>query len=259
MSRLISILNLVIISMIIPVAVMAQKAPKIDMNTQGEVPDEVRAFHTMRDWSLKGTIVTGDIMRGLKPPPPEVIGDYYLHTDWKEGNVLLFQDNMTIEGYPLKYDIYNDLLEIETEEGVKVIEGYRVKSFVWRKNNGKPTYFLSARNYRSETEEISGFFEVLVDGEMPLFLKTNIRVKEPHYYEGIDVGSRDYEIVKDKEYYYASGRVVEALSRNKKGLLLAFADKEEEMASFFKQNKISFKDEGDLMESFMYYNKLKNN
>jgi hypothetical protein len=252
-------MNWVLIMMIIPVAVIAQKAPRIDMNSQGEVPDEVRAFHTMRDWALKGTIVTGDIMRGLKPPPPEVIGDFYMHTDWKEGNVLLFQDNMTIEGYPLKYDIYNDMLEIETEEGVKVIEGYRVKSFVWRKDNGKPTYFSSARNYRSETEEITGFFEVLVDGEVPLFTKIAVRIKEPQYYEGIDVGSRDYKIVKNLEYYHASGRVVESLSRSKKGLLLAFADKEEEMTSFFKKNKINFKDEGDLMESFMYYNKLKNN
>ena len=252
-------MNSALILMLLPLGVWAQKPPKIDMNTQGEVPDEVRAFHTMRDWSLAGNIVTGDLMRGLKPPPPEVIGDYYLDTSWKEGNVLLFQDNMTIEGYPLKYDIYNDMLEIDTEEGVKVLEGYRIKSFVWRKDNGKPTYFLSARNYRSETEEITGFFEVLVDGEVPLFSKVDVRIKEPHYYEGIDVGSRDYEILKDQTYYYASGRVVTPLSRNKKGLLMAFADKEEEMSQFFKQNKISFKDEGDLMESFMYYNKLKNN
>ncbi|MEM8894438.1 MAG: hypothetical protein AAGC88_07665, partial [Bacteroidota bacterium] len=241
MSQLISRMRGAMMLLILPLAVMAQKAPKIDMNSQGEVPDEVRAFHTMRDWALAGSIVPGDIMRGLKPPPPEVIGDYYLNTDWKEGNVLLFQDNMTIEGYPLKYDIYNDMLEIETEEGVKVIEGYRVKSFVWRKDNGKPTYYLSARNYRCETEEINGFFEVLVDGEVPLFVKTDVRVKEPHYYEGIDIGSRDYEIRKETEYFYANGRVVEPLSRNKKGLLLAFNDKEGEMSSFFKANRISFK------------------
>ncbi len=236
--------------------VMAQKAPKVRVNDGDETPDNMRAFNTMRQWGTNGNIETGDLLRGLNPPPPEVIGDVYLDSEWKVGNVLMFQDNMTIEDYPLRYDLYNDMLEIDTDEGVKVLEAHRIKSFAWRDSNGKPVYYLGSRNYRSETEELNGFFEIMADGEVPLLRKTNIRVKEPDYYEGIDIGSRDYEIQKSDEYYYAIGRVVYELKRSKKGVLEAFADREDEMSAFFKKENIVFKKDGDLALAFTYYNNL---
>lgn len=240
----------------VPNATLAQKAPKVRVNDGDETPDNVRAFNTMRQWGYSGNIETGDLLRGLNPPPPEVIGDVYLDTEWKTGNILLFQDNMTIEGYPIRYDLYNDILEIETDDGIKVLEAYRIKSFAWRDQTGKPVYYLGARNYRSETEELNGFFEIMADGEVPLLRKTNIRVREPNYYEGIDIGSRDYEIQKSDTYYYAIGRVVYELKRSKKGVLEAFANKESEMKSFFKEENIVFKNDQDLALAFEHYNSL---
>src|SRR5688500_15620975 len=70
-------------------------------------------FYTVQEW--------------IQPKEPSLKTVYLMET-WNRGTIYL-KSNQIIKGYKLNYDLENDLIEIETKEGVKLLPGNRVRQF----------------------------------------------------------------------------------------------------------------------------------
>jgi hypothetical protein len=99
---------------------------QISAQTSSAIPSRIQAQTSINKVVRPGGLRPSEIMAGIPPPPGEVIGDSYLAENWFKGSILLYREGDLIEGYLLKYDIQNDLLEIKT--------GGRHKSFAGQKS-----------------------------------------------------------------------------------------------------------------------------
>jgi len=225
---------------------------------QAVMPDNLRAASTIdRMSNFTGTNVP-DFLYGIPAAPGKVIGDTYLNTEFNTSNVLLYENDKIIEGYPVRYDVYTNELEFNAKNGIKVMNGGKVKSFAWIDEKSKlPEYFINAKEFRnSENVQLIGFFQVLSDGALPLLKKTTVDVKKPDYNEALNVGSRDAKILKKAEQFYAVGNKVFKVPASKKNVLSLFADKSAEMEKFIADKSLSMAKEEHLITIFNHYNLL---
>src|SRR3990170_1363664 len=97
---------------------------------QSVVPNNIRAANTL-DRLVEDGLSNADMLYGFPLPEGKIIGDTYLETQWKAASILLYDKDKLIEGFPARYDIYLNELEIKAKNGIKVLKGDKVKSFVW--------------------------------------------------------------------------------------------------------------------------------
>ena len=228
---------------------------------QGSViPSNVRAVNTIERLTDSNGLGNNEMLYGIPLPEGKVIGDTYLSTEWKRSVILLYDKNKLIEGFPARYDIEADMLDIKGASGVKVLEGRKVKSFVWiDSSRAEPYYFINAKDFKVDGTALIGFFEVLVDGNSPLFKKVNISVKKADYNVTLAIGSRDDKILKNATYYLVEGTTTVEIPGSKKKFLQLLKSKADEVESYMDSNGLSIKKEEELILICKYYNSLKNN
>jgi hypothetical protein len=199
-----------------------------------------------------------DLTYGIPLPDKKLVGDAYLHGDWKPGSMLLYASETFLEGYPVRYDMLRDEMEVKSRSGIKVIQGIKIKSFVWVDTlKGAPEYFVNAKDYKSDDGvPLNGFFQIMADGKLPLFKQTKATIQKANYVVQFDVGSRDDKIVKDDKFYYASDGKVFAVPGSRKKLLPLFGDQREKIEQFIRINSLNLKTEHHLQKIFEYYNSL---
>jgi hypothetical protein len=228
---------------------------------QGSViPANVRAVNTLEGLTDSNGLGNNEMLYGIPLPEGKVIGDTYLSTQWKRSVILLYEKNKLIEGFPARYDIKLDELEVKGRKEVKVLEGRKVKSFMWIDSvRTEPFYFVNARDFKLDGIPLTGFFEVLVDGNTALFKKTNITVKKADYNVTLSMGSRDDKILKTPSYYLADGARISEIPGSKKKFLQLLKSKAEQVEKYMDENNLSVKKEEELIAICKYYNSLTNN
>jgi hypothetical protein len=222
---------------------------------QSAMSPAMRAQTSMTRLSeLNKGISSGEFIYGIPMEAGTVIGDYYLDKKWNNANILLYQSETIIEGYPVKYDVKNDLLEIKSRSGIKVLEGKKIKNLVWVNSiTTQPHYFVNGAEYRFENSKLLGLLEVLVDGDMPLMKRSEVSIKKPNYNAALDVGSKDTKIYFKTIYLYARSKKLTVI-KNKEDVLNASGDRSAEVESFIKQDKINVNKEPGLKEVFEFLN-----
>ncbi len=219
------------------------------------IPPNVRAVNTIERLTDSNGLGTNEMMYGIPLPPGKVIGETYLDTSWRRSVVLLYENNALLEGYFIRYDIKADELDIKTSDKIKVLEGKKVKSFSWLDSMaGDPKYFVNAKDFKTNGVPLSGFFEVLVDGQMPLFKKTSISIKKADYNVQLSIGNRDDKILKKRSFYLANETQVVELPGSKKRFLSLFKDRARRIEEYIDSNSLSIKREEDLIEIFKQLN-----
>jgi hypothetical protein len=228
---------------------------------QGSViPSNVRAVNTIERLTDSNGLGNNEMLYGIPLPEGKVIGDTYLSTEWKKSVILLYDNNKLIEGFPVRYDIKSDDLEVKSRTEVKVLEGRKVKSFMWiDSSRSEPYYFINAKDFKQDGVPLTGFFEVLVDGNSPLFKKTNISIKKADYNATLNMGSRDEKILKNSTYYIVDSASISEIPGNKKKFLQLLKSKADQVESYMDENGLSIKREEELVAIFKYYNSLNNN
>ena len=236
-------------------------AASLDSYAQGSViPSNVRAVNTIERLTDSNGLGNNEMLYGIPIPEGKVIGDTYLSTEWKTSVILLYDKNKLIEGFPARYDIKADEIDIKGASGVKVLEGRRVKSFMWMDSTrAEPYYFINAKEFKVDGIPMVGFYEVLVDGNIPLLKKMNVTVKKADYNVTLSIGSRDDKILKNPTYYVADGNNAYEIPGSKKKFLQLLKSKAGEVESYMDSNGLSIKKEEELVLICKYYNSLKNN
>jgi len=220
---------------------------------QWAIPQQMRASNTLDRLSDKDGLGKSDMLYGIPHPPGGVVGNSYLVDEWNVSTLLLFETEKMLEGYPVKYDIKTNVIEIKSGKDVKVMDGNKVKSMVWYARDSLNYYFVNASAYTLDGAPLSGFLEIIIDGPTPLFKRTTVHEKEPTYIQAFDVGSRDRKIYKKDAFYYSSGGKLTKIT-NKKTLLPAFGEYAADVEEFIKTNKLDIGKQRGLAKAFEYYN-----
>ena len=198
------------------------------------------------------------MLYGIPQPEGKVVGDTYFSMQWKASTILLYKDEKMVEGFLTRYDIRANEIEVKTQSGIKVVSGDKVKSFIWIDSVSRvPSYFVNGKDFKDKDRTtLSGFFQVVVDGPLPLLKQTTVYVKKADYSVQFDVGSRDDKILKKTELYFARDGQVMELPSSKKKLLPLFGDKAEAIGKFIQDQNLAVSREADLVTLFKHYNSL---
>jgi hypothetical protein len=151
----------------------------------------------------------------LPGPPPEVIGTSYLYDNWNVGTILL-TDNKIIEDVAVKLDLQNMLIEIDHNGQSKVLEFGRVKAVDLKLLSGQVEHFISGKTLTFSETRMDGLFSLVKEGTFNLLLLTRVVKKAPAYNAALDLGSKDYEMVKEKYYFIMKNNVAVQVDKSKK-------------------------------------------
>jgi len=221
---------------------------------QWAIPANMRAENTMDRLSDKGGLSRSDLLYGIPMAPGGVVGDNYLDKKWNAANILLYQSETMIEGYPVKYDVKNDLLEIKSSWGIKVLEGRKIKNLVWVDSlTAQPHYFVNGAEYKYEGAKSLGLIEVIVDGKLPLLKRSELYTKKPTYNAALDVGSKDTKLYLKDVFLYANGKDLIKI-KNKADILKGAGDRSAEVENFIKVNKLNVNKQSGLTRVFEFIN-----
>lgn len=209
--------------------------------------------------ATQGTVANGVPIGTFLGPPPGVIGDVYLHHDYRNAGFILYDNEKVLSRFfPARLDLQRNQFNLLTPSGEKVLSGNLVKSMLWRDSaTNSPQYFVNAKDFKTNDDvPYLGFFEVLSEGQLSLFKKSEVIFKPAEQQvKAHSVGSKDDKFIKKSKLYYASGNTVLELP-GRKDLLKLFHEKQAEVTEFIETNEINFKRENHLQALFDYYNSL---
>lgn len=219
------------------------------------IPKNIRATSTLDNLFDINGLSKFDNLSGIPMEPGNVVGNGYLEAGWNRATLLLYDVEKMVENIPVRYEIEVDQFEIRLSSGVKVLSGKKVKSFVWVDSlTRSPHYFVNGNDFKDkENIPMTGFFEVLTEGRMPLLAKTELVVKNPTYNDKFDMGNRNTRIVKKVDYYYVQNGVAAEVPSGKKKFLLLFGDHAPSVEKFINTNTLTLSDGAHLRAIFEHY------
>ncbi len=178
---------------------------------------------------------------------------YYINEQWQEGEFALVPDQV-FEGYPIKYDVKNNVLEIKVDNEIKILELYKIREFSWKDISGTEHNFINL-NTKAKNTKLYGVAQILLDGKAKL-IKTYEYIPKPES----DVKYGAYTVI-DHNYihedlYLMEGDKVLHVNNNKKKFMKFFESYSSDIMSFVKSKKLKINNVTDLKEIIEYYNTL---
>ncbi|GEM_PF-2406859 len=161
------------------------------------------------------------------------------------------------ETYSMRYNAYKDVFEVEREGEFFY---YLPKKFDY------PVTFIDDKkvyqvfSYEENNKTTSGFFVVLSKGEnSSLLLKEKINFHEEVKTESELDTYKPPTLKRATDTFFIGykNNTSMKLPRKKRSFFKVFSNKSNEVESFVKKQKLSFKKKEDLIEIFTYYNSLK--
>jgi hypothetical protein len=217
----------------------------------------IRSTNVSRLLVERPNFVGGNMFYGIPPEPKKVEGNFYLDKKWNLSSILLYRDQQVLEGYRTRYNINSNTFELLEPQTLQVttLQGLRVQNIVWMDSSYKvPRYFVNGMDFRDEGAPILGFFEVLIEGELPLMRRTLAIFKESNYNTALMVGNRNDQIVKRNVYYYLRGKDLYEVPKKRKEFFALFGGKAVQMETFVEENEINLKAPGSIFQVFTHFN-----
>ncbi len=193
------------------------------------------------------------------------VGTSFLTDDWNSGTIY-FTLNRKLEDQKFQYDIeLNQFLlkgdkELKDLADARIIDAVNVMAFVIDRKTGNNRQFLNSMNAKLTLDgtPLLGFVEVLADGNLTLLRKIETSILKSSYNVALNAGTKQDKIIK-KEVYYFKNKDSNNLFKVSKKLnsnLVFFGNHKDKVKAYVKDNKLKFKDEGDLLKITTYYNSL---
>jgi hypothetical protein len=225
--------------------------------TAAALQKTIRATNVAELFSNRPNFIGGQSVFGIAPEAKQLIGNYYLDQKWNKASILLYKESEIIEGYMVRYHIQNNSFEIRAEDSEEItsIPGMRIRNIVWLDSKYQvPRYFINGMDLKDEGAPILGFFEVLVDGKLPLVRRTVASIKAANYNTALMVGNKNDTIMKRNVYYYIDGKNLIQIPKKKKQIFTIFGEKASELEAFAKENALNLREASSWFTLFTQYN-----
>lgn len=169
-----------------------------------------------------------------------------------ENAVLTINDNQLIEGLTLRYNVYNDRMEIKKDELF-----YNVPREKFIKSIMLDQHLFKLQVYQAGNKKKTAYLEVLVEDSLcSLFLKYNVNLNEAEE-------PKPYQEAKLAEFKKAQPDLFVSFNRdilkqidNKKEFLELAPEHKNQLTNFIKKNKTKFKKPESVKQLVEYYNTL---
>lgn len=179
-----------------------------------------------------------------------VKGTPYLDETYVDGTILFATNSRTA---PLRYNAYKDLFEFKLDGQARVLDP---STTVKKVSIGEST-FVVEKYVNEKGIPKYGYFTRLDSGKVSLFSKKSVKFTPGMKGRALDGGDQPAEFRRAPDEFYfktSEGELVEI--KNIKSMIAAFPDKQDELSQFAKKEKISPRDEEELVKLVKYYNSL---
>lgn len=170
-----------------------------------------------------------------------VKGDIYYDVNWRYPDV------------PMRYNIYNDEIEIKPdgqEQVYAIVPEKRIKKIAFASDT-----FVVAE-YELKRDLVSGYFKELAHGTIDLLAKPRVEFREKEVDKGFVEPQPDRFIrIQDEYYVRKNGEMAEKLP-NLKNLIEYMGDHQKQLEKYAKENKISSGNIEEITQFIAYYNSL---
>jgi hypothetical protein len=228
-------------------------------NAQSDLINSTRANNlAFRLNNMGGMLKSGDVITGLPSSySSEIVGDVYWDKHWGKSSILMENRTDPVEGYLTRYDIQKNEFEFLLESNVRVLSGSKIVDMIWIDSlSGTTRYLVNAGKFKENGVPLTGFMELLSEGDHSLFKVIRIEILKPDFNPALNVGSKDTRIIKKESYYYATGNDLVQI-KSKKSVESILQSKGGAMESYLKREAIKFTREADLVKFFNFVNSLK--
>lgn len=179
-----------------------------------------------------------------------VKGTPYLDESYVDGTIIFATNTRTA---PLRYNAHKDLFEFKIDGQSRVLDP---STTVKKVNFGEATFVVEKYvNDKGITKY--GYFALLDSGKVSLYSKKSVKFTPGMKGRALDGGDQPAEFRRAPDEFYfktANGELIEIKSI--KAMIAAFPDKQDEALAFAKKEKISPRDEEELVKLVKYYNSL---
>jgi hypothetical protein len=178
-------------------------------------------------------------------PEKATTGSTYLYEDWKLGTIVV-AGNRKIKNYPIKYDVFNQAVEVNTDKGIRVLELKIIDSLVISDALSGSQVFVNAKKFNGVKAQVLGLVEILRTSNPQLLKYHYVYMKEGAYNAALDMGNNEVKyLVRNRYFFFENGlNALTEIPKNKKKLLELFNDEDKiTVDKFISENKLSLKEE----------------
>lgn len=181
----------------------------------------------------------------------KIEGSPYFNNDFLNGTIYTIQKEK-YTNIPMRYNIYNDIIEIKTESGEKM--GISVPEVVEKVEIGEHIFYYLP--YWVKNKMKRGYFELVTDGNASLFIRHRVIFRKGEL-SGAYKDAVPPRFIRDSnDCYIRIGKDAAQPVTNKNDLLFVLAAHKEKITEFVKKNKVKTKNINNLKAVIEYYNSL---
>ena len=184
--------------------------------------------------------------------PRTVEGTNYLNEEWFKGDIYLKNTEVVLKGYPLRYNLDEQYLELNTKLGIKIVPLHLLSSFRVADGKRPRVNFVNCSNYQylDGFTALNGIFEIIVGGEYQLLAYKQLKLIRANYAPTVDMGYKNDRWVVRERFYYVKEGLVYPMPQSKKEFLHTM--NMEGLADFMRKNKHKLKEREDLVAIFEF-------
>ncbi|NJL14389.1 MAG: hypothetical protein HC913_16190 [Microscillaceae bacterium] len=191
---------------------------------------------------------------------PEVRAQAFAEENWQNG-LLILEEGDTLRG-ELKFDLQNELVQIQTQGSLKAFTSRKVLAFqFFDRYYGRDRFYFTLPYAKVSNYPTPTFFE-LVYQDQPLTLLcreslvTQTFVNNNPYVLGPNIPVTTTRVKCDFFFLDKNGRI-RPFNGTKKGLLYLLKDREKDIKDFMEENRLRTDDKADMTRIIAYYNEQK--
>lgn len=176
-------------------------------------------------------------------------GTPYLQETYQEGVIYYANNKIKV---PARYNAFKDLIEYQQNGRTLVLDP---AATIKRVQLHDATFVVEKFDDKGKTK--FGYFALLDSGKVMLYSKKTIDYLEPQKGRALDGTDQPAEFRKVADrFFFKIGTTGLQEVKNIKSMIAGFPDKQEELTRFAKQERISPRDEEELVKLVKYYNSL---
>ena len=172
------------------------------------------------DQAMKSGIKLGEALYTSKPFVKQLEGSPYLLDEWMKAVLRLKSISKPFSTEKLKYDVANMFFDMLISDEIKSINGIHVSGFDLIDQNENVRQFESCKQFKFDGVALTGFFEILYEGDLKLFERSYVYIKPATYNKALMIGEKNDKMIVKKEYYYADKTGNVTLIKKTKNLIV---------------------------------------
>jgi hypothetical protein len=181
----------------------------------------------------------------------EIEGTPYLFGDFTDG-VIRLENNQESNVMPMNFNVYDQEIIVEGEEGYLALKGEEIESFKLITRDAVHNY---VRGFQATGLDRDEFVRIIVKGEMSFLYKPHISLREA---QGSGYGSstgKEFEF-NERYYIHKNGKTDRLRRLNKKHVLRLFDDMRDAMERYAESNELNLGEVEDVAKLVEYYNSV---